>query len=252
MKSAMLSAAVCMALGIFQLTAHQALASSLELRSLPVHAAVSVGADGQVTNVVVQEAKLSPAVKSVVVDNVKRWRFEPVIVDGAPLPALTYVNIDTCAIPSGDGYNLLVKYVDNGPFVIGSQHPEYPLNVFEYGGGHVAFTVKLRALADGHGEIQDILMQDVRPSIVRDLRGAVVRWIAALRFQPEQVNGELVATDLEWPIILTTVKRRVELTDKPIERPPGAFTSTEAACVDLRDMQNRPIALSLLKLHIGP
>lgn len=165
-----------------------------------LNAEVSVGADGWVTDAVVLEDKLSPSIKSTVVNYVKRWKFEPVRVDGVAAPAMTFVQIDACAIPSGDGYDLAVNYVSNGPRLIKGAHFEFPPALTEYAGDRLAATIKFKVLADGHAQLQDVVMVDVTPSVQHDFHNMIKAWTWDLRFQPEQIAGRPVATDLEWPV----------------------------------------------------
>jgi hypothetical protein len=165
-----------------------------------LNAQVSVDADGRVTDAVVLEDKLSPSIKSTVVNYVKRWKFAPVVSDGITVPAVTFVQVDACAIPSGDGYDLAVDYVSNGPRLIKGAPFEIPYALNEYAGDRVAATIKFKVLADGHAQLQDVVMVDVTPSVQHDLHNMIKAWTWDLRFQPEQIAGRPVATDLEWPV----------------------------------------------------
>lgn len=161
---------------------------------------VSVGVDGRVSDAVVLEDKLSPAIKSTVESYVKRWKFEPVRVEGVAAPAMTFVQIDACAIPSGDGYDLAVNYVSNGPRLVKGAHFEFPPALTEYAGDRLAATIKFKVLADGHAQLQDVVMVDVTPSVQHDFHNMIKAWAWDLRFQPEQIAGRPIATDLEWPV----------------------------------------------------
>lgn len=177
-------------------------AARLEPRWTPLHAEVSVGSDGHVTNVVLLEDKLSTAVKLTVVDHVKEWKFEPVLLDGVAVPALTYVNFDTCAIPSGDGYDLAIHYVDNGPLLDRAAELEFTPAIDEYSNDHQSIKVRITVAPDGHAHLQDVLMVDVAPMVQPDIRDVIKGWVRTMRFKPEQIGGHAVATDLEWPLDL--------------------------------------------------
>lgn len=180
------------------------LASWLPPKLTSLQAQVSVDATGHVTDVVLIEDKLSAAIKSTVVEGVKKWLFEPVLVDGTAVPAQTYVNLDACAIPSGGGYDLALHYVDNGPLLYNAAELELGPTIAYYSNVHQTIKVKLTVEHDGHAELQDVVMVDVAPVIQRDMHDAVKRWVKSMSFKPEQIGGKAVATDLEWPIYLVT------------------------------------------------
>jgi hypothetical protein len=165
-----------------------------------LNAEVSVRADGGVTDAVVMEDKLSPSIKANVVKYVKRWKFEPVLVSGVAVPAMTFVQVDACAIPSGDGYDLAVNYVSNGPRLIKGVNFEFPPALTEFAGDRLAATIKFKVLADGYVQLQDVVMLDVAPSVQHDFHNMIKAWTWDLRFQPEQIAGKPVATDLEWSV----------------------------------------------------
>jgi len=161
---------------------------------------VSVGADGRVADAAVLEDKLSPSIKSTVVNYVKRWKFAPVILNGVAVPAVTFVQVDACAIPASDGYDLAIDYVANGPRLIKGAHFEFPPALVDYAGDRLAATIKLKVQADGHVKLQEVVMVDVTPSVQHDFHNMINAWTWDLRFQPEQIAGKPVATDLEWAV----------------------------------------------------
>ncbi len=236
MKTQKLLLIACGVLVRFALMSTQALASRLETRWMPLHATVSVGADGRVTSVVLLEDKLSAAVKSTVVDTLKSWQFVPVLVDGVAAPALTYVNLEACAIPSGDGYDLAVHYVDNGPQLSEAASLEFSPSVAEYSNKHQSIRIKLRAAADGRAQLQDVVMVDVAPTVQREVRTTIKEWVWSMRFKPEEIGGHPVATDIEWPM---------DLIRHPIgERSPNVDLANDAACKAARSANVEPRSIN--------
>ncbi len=163
-------------------------------------AEVSVNTDGTVSNVVVVDAKVPAAIKSAIANQSRGWRFVPVLAEGVTVPAVTYVALDVCAIPAGDGYDLIVNYAGNGPRLARGAKFEFPPAVNAYGGDHLYAMVKLKTMVDGHAQLVDVVMVDVVQAVQHDVRSMIKGWVASLRFQPEQVSGKPVATDIEWPV----------------------------------------------------
>ena len=201
-----------------------------------VHAEVSINADGKVTNVVLLEDKLSNAVKSTIVDSVKKWQFEPVLSDGVAVPSLTYVNFNVCAIPSGDGYDLAVHYVDNGPLFDRANELEFTPAIDYYSNDHQSIKVQLTVEPDGNASLDDVVMVDVAPMIQRDIRNAVKSWVKSMRFKPERIGGHPVATKLEWPFDLVRVPIGAHTDD--------VDTTTDPACKSARAAGQSPHAVN--------
>jgi hypothetical protein len=207
-----------------------------ETRWMSLHAEVSVGEDGRVTNAMLLEDKLSQAIKSTVVDNLKKWRFEPVISEGTAVPALTYVEFEACAIPSGDGYDLAIHYIDNGPLLDRADELEFTPALSFYSNDHQSIKVRLTAMSDGHAELRDVVMVDVAPMVQRDMRAAIKSWVKTMRFKPEQIGGRAVATDLEWPF---------DLEKRPVgTREPNVDVANNVACKSARAAGESPHSLN--------
>ncbi len=209
-----------------------------------LHAKVLVGADGRVTDVELLEDKLSTTVKSIVVDNLKRWQFVPVRVNGVAQPAMTYVDFDACAIPSGDGYDLAVTYIDNGPLLWNAMSLEFSPTIAEYSKKHQSIKIKLRVMADGRAQLQDVVMVDVATNVQREVRSTIKEWVASMRFRPEQIGGQAVATSLEWPMDMIT---------EPLgTRHPNVDVANDPACKSARSANKIPHVIdSPLKLRDG-
>ena len=210
----------------FALASPFASASSLEAKWMPLHAQVAVGVDGRVTAVTLVESTLSPAVRSTVLEDVKRWHFQPVLVDGVAVPALTYAYFDACAMPAEGGYSLAVHYIANGPLLVNWEQLDFSPSVIYYSKEHQLLTIKIDVLPDGHAQMLDVVMSDVDPRVQRDVRSAVKNWIWKMRFTPEQVGGHAVATELEWPMAFTK---------RPLGIPrPNVDPSANAVCKSAR------------------
>ncbi len=241
MKNRTFLTSVCGVLISLALASSQASASKLETRWMELHAKVAVDADGRVTDVALVESQVSATIKSTVVNSLKRWQFMPVLTNGVAASALTYVRFDACAIPSGDGYDLAVKYVDNGPLLDGGLDLEWSPTINLYANDHQAIKVRMRIAADGHAELQDVVMVDVPPTIQRDIRIAVKDWVRSLHYEPEQVAGQPVATDIEWPMKLD--KRLVGVKYGEADAAADPACKTARAVMDKPRSSNSPLRL---------
>jgi hypothetical protein len=202
MKQQLIRAAICVGLvcgGLGHVRALQA--QPEEVRKI-IHARVSIGADGRVTEATLVEKRVPATIESAVLARVKGWRFDPVTEAGTAVPAVTYAAFYACAIKSGDGYDLAVKYLDNGPLLErGALFEPQPV-VSEYSKAQQTITVKLTILPNGRAQLQDVEMVDVDPRIDSDLRLSVKHWLEDMRYTPEQVGGKPVATAMEWPLFI--------------------------------------------------
>lgn len=232
MKNRTFLASVCGVLISSALALSQAYAAKLDTRWMELHAKVAVDANGRVTDVALIEDKMSAAVKAIVVNNLKNWQFVPVLANGVAAPAMTYVRFDACAIPSGDGYDLAVRYVDNGPLLDWGRDLEWSQTIDRYANDHQSINIKLRIATDGRAELQDVVMIDVPPTIQRDIRFAVKDWVRTLHYEPEQIAGQPVATDIEWPMEL--VKRMTGV------RYGEADAAADPACKAAREAMEKP------------
>ena len=172
-----------------------------EVRKI-IHARVSVGADGRVTDATLVEKKVPATIESAVLARVKDWRFDPVTANGTAVPAVTYAAFYACAMKSGDGYDLAVRYLDNGPLLERAARFEFQPVVSEFSKAEQTITVKLTILPNGSAKLDDVVMVDVDPRIDRDLRLSVKHWLQDMRYAPELVGGQPVATAMEWPLFI--------------------------------------------------
>lgn len=172
-----------------------------EVRKI-IHAKVSVGADGSVTEATLVEKKVPATIGSAVLARVKDWRFDPMIASGTAVPAVTYAAFFACAVKSGDGYDLGVKYLGNGPLLERVTRFEFQPVVEEYSKAEQKITVKMTVLPSGRVQLDDVVMVDVDPRVNDDLRLSVKHWLDDMRYSPEQVGGQPVATTMELPIFI--------------------------------------------------
>ena len=83
-------------------TAAQAAPGAAPEHELWVHGEIVVGPQGEVRDYTL-DAGLKPVLAKLVADNVARWRFEPILVDGKPVVAKTRMTLTLAAREQDDG-----------------------------------------------------------------------------------------------------------------------------------------------------
>ena len=130
-----------------------------------VHVRVAIDAQGRVTDASLVEKRVPAAIESSVLARVKAWKFDPVIADGVPVPATTYASFMACAVRSGDGYDLAVQHLQNGPLLTRAQRLEFQPIVEEYGKADQSIKVRVKVLESGKVELEDVDMADLAPGV---------------------------------------------------------------------------------------
>ncbi|HET8819240.1 MAG TPA: energy transducer TonB [Xanthomonadaceae bacterium] len=119
---------------------------------------LEVGPDGSVLDYAL-ENDLDPAVATLVDRTVRGWRFEPVLVDGTPVIAVTRMRLDLEAVPRGDEYALRVADVSLGaPAPSTRQPPEYPPAALDE---HLGAEVSVLVQVDADGKVEDVHVEQV-------------------------------------------------------------------------------------------
>lgn len=155
---------------------------------------------------------LPPPVRQFIERKVANWHFSPPTRDGKVATGVTYLSLGACAIPvDGGGYRLAVDFKGNGPQVERMLAPYYPVQA-RRAGREATLVAKYIVETDGSATLQAIDYTDG----IRDQRdgfdAAVQAWVEALHYQPEQLDGRPVRTQLKVPIdFVLTSKGRGQL-----------------------------------------
>lgn len=145
------------------------------------------------------------ALRGYIEKRVASWQYEPAKQGGSLVAAVTFVRVGACAIPVAEGYRLGLDFKGNGPAIIGAgpwfiPPPRYPTEM-QRRAAEGTFKVDYAIQADGTTKITSIEPMEGTPNrVVNAFRGALTDWIEGLRYHPEQVNGEPVATDMSFPV----------------------------------------------------
>ena len=150
-------------------------------------------------------ADLPEAIRAFVEKRVASWDYAPARQDGTPVPAVTYVKVGACAVPlpDGKGFSLGVDFKGNGPKLAHAAErlpPPYYPDEARRRGAEGTFKVSYTIQPDGSARLDAIEPLEGGNWALKQLRGALTDWVGQLRYQPEQVNGQAVATRMSMPV----------------------------------------------------
>lgn len=118
---------------------------------------IEVAPDGSVHAYALDDG-LKPVVQKLVSENIKGWKFEPILVDGRRVIARTRLRMTLKAVPAADGYALKIDKVWFGEPTRSSQMqpPRYPTAAARSGvGARVVLVLRIDAMGnvvDAHPE----------------------------------------------------------------------------------------------------
>lgn len=158
-------------------------------------ARVELDAAGRPTKIEASK-DLPDAIRSYVEGRVAAYHFSPPARDGVSGPAVTHLSLGACAVPSAGGYRLGLDLQGYGPRLARLGNPEYPR---EAARAHVQAQATMRVLvrADGTAALEKIEYADPEQPARRAFDGAIGHLVSQLRFEPEQLAGQPVATRIE-------------------------------------------------------
>lgn len=163
-------------------------------------ARVEIDAQGQVA-VVTPDSRLSSTLSGEVIKAVQRLEFAAARKNGTPVAGVTYVNLMGCAVPTAEGFQVALGYASHGP---GRERtwgpPPFPADALRKGYS-ASFNVVIVAGADGRGALER--MEETTPKgpiRERAFRPAIEAWAKAMRFEPEVVDGQALATRMSFPV----------------------------------------------------
>ena len=165
-----------------------------------VTVALTISAEGKVTKARVTSGK-TPVLREEVEKTVKKWAFEPYLVNGAPVPVrseftFTFDNtLDRYRDPVGD----IPVHVDENAgrgFLVKKVPPQYPKAARD---GSVQGQVKLRAIIGKDGHVQRLHIISGHPLLAPAAFNAVHQW----EYKPYVVNGKTVTMDVTITVSFT-------------------------------------------------
>lgn len=213
-----------------------------ELVVFNTRAQVTIDAQGHATAVQVAPG-MPDAVAQFVQQQVKQWRFQAPVIDGQPRGGQTWLSLGACAAPVAQGYQLAVHYKGSGPAPAGPggqlMPPRYPPQAARQGIGmdaNVTFVVQ----PDGSAVFESVDYNSGK-AMRRMFEPGLKEWVAAMRFQPEQVDTQPVRTRMTMLVNYSVDDGRAG--SKPLLGPQAPADRSECQAAMQEGDAQRPIAV---------
>jgi TonB family protein len=194
--------------------------------------------------------KLSAAVTTLVETNVRKWQFEPVLVNGVPVRAKTAMHLYLSAVSQDKGYVLQVDNIIFGEPTFSKTNvlPHFPDAAVKVGmGAKVLLSMRL----DSNGQVADaqIYQTSLGAHVVEKEAGqwralfeeATLAAARTWRFDlSETINGHRLGTSVQVPITFNLTRKGSSTTGVWNAYIPGPVHSptwlNEAQVTDTRDL----------------
>ena len=196
---------------------------------------IDVDAQGRVT-AISTTPELPADVEKVVHDNLRKLQFAPPMKDGRAVSGVTWAWQDACAAKVDGRYRFAVKFRGNGPGSEQELIPAYPQEM-ERRGVEAKWTVEYAIAVDGTASIVEIKRLDGgggRNDV--HFRRSIEQWLGAMRFKPELLDGQPVATRMTMPVTY-------ELVAAPRAAKHDARNDACQIALQARDADDRAVAI---------
>lgn len=167
-------------------------------------------------------AELSPALRDLVETRARELQFRPAMVDGQARGGVTYAMFTVCAVPEGDRMLVAAEFGGNGPVLadgaISPAPPRYPVEALKRGLS-ADLIVHYEVQADGGAVFESLEYAEGTRAQGRRLFEAMAQdWVAGMRYTPEQVGGEAVATRISMPVSFEVMRGGRREAQRMLER----------------------------------
>ena len=187
------------------------------------------------------DPKLPPALRAQIAERLSAWRFEAADDQALPAHSVPYARLGVCLVPFArdpDRLELVLDYRGLGPLVEGGllPPPAYPVNAARAGYSadmEVSYVVQ----PDGSALLEEIVFLEGGQNAARRraFERAIRDWVEAMRYAPEQFDGQPVATPVRTPVSFW-VGRAGSAEAKRKDREAGQAAAGErAACTAAAD-----------------
>ncbi len=159
---------------------------------------VTVSPEGRVKRAKAVSGKIG-ALKEAAENTVKKWTFEPYLINGTPVPVRTEITLnfnntlDTYRDPSGDVSVHLDQKTAN-ELATKQAEPQYPPDARV---GHIQGTVVLRVIIGEDGRVHALHIIKGHPMLAAAAYNAVRQW----EFKPYVENGKTLPVDTTVTVI---------------------------------------------------
>jgi len=172
-------------------------------RHFVIDTEITVASEGEITEVLFQGAGLPAAIESAALASIRGMRFEPVRVDGRAASVTTPMSFSVCLSERQDRLQLALEPLSHGPRMV-QPSPRFrlPRAVFNRikGGSRLEMLLGIEVDASGSARLESLEVDRDLGGARRQLEADLGRWIQSLTFLTEQVDGQAVASRLEWPM----------------------------------------------------
>ena len=206
---------------------------------------IDVDAGGRVTAVEPTSALPAP-LAGAIREHVRGWRFEAPMQAGQAVAGTTYARMSVCATANGDELAFSLGRPENGPGVDTRMlRPSFfpPMSRGLVDSGRMEMEVVYEVQPDGSANVVSLTTTPNRASTRREVEAAFRKWLAPMRFEPERVDGQPVATRMRMPWTFTWERTTRRLSDRELAR---RLVESAPSCQALlgRDTPDgRPVAL---------
>jgi hypothetical protein len=203
--TAALLAAITLPLAVAAVAADEPAQKPLAFRA---EAKVTLDAAGK--PLAIEPSQDLPApVRTFIEQRVATWHFSPPEQDGVTGPAVTYLTLGACALPTPEGgYRLAVDFKRNGPRYANGpvfHAPAYPKSANIRGVG-ASMVVTYVVGTDGRATLEKLEYTDGQKHRRDGFDEAIRIWLRDMRFEPEQLAGKPVRTRIETTVKFTAGK----------------------------------------------
>lgn len=150
-------------------------------------------------------ADLPESIRAYIEKRVASWQYQPAKVNGTPVSAVTFVQVGACAVPTeaGGAFKLGLDFKGNGPRIVAAADrlppPSYPIEA-QVKGYSGTFRVGYSIEPDGKPRLDSIETLDGGNKLAKVFHPALKKWVENLRYEPEQVDGRSVSTQMSYPV----------------------------------------------------
>jgi len=191
---------------------------------IPISAAIGIGIDGKLESI--EWLNETPALNMVVdaiAPHVRRWEFEPGMINGVPAATRSFLRISILARANDEGVlSLTVQDAATGMRLDKPVIPRYPAEGIVNEINAVVTTV-IDVDADGKASVRsaEYMASMPRKRYGKFFLDAVSQAVAAWRIEPERVGGHPIAGSLRIPYVFCTKRCEEWETQRKIGKDQG-------------------------------